>query len=192
MDFSALKLGVVLSGKLSSQRNSFKVWNSSAIVLRVSTFLSRELPHHEPCHTASCRLVFVLEKQILQRSGSGNLTVKFRLYGPIGKECQLKLWVFLLKKQTFVMSYYIELRCSSFFSTVRSDFSNSMMCELLTNAECWFPDYSATEITLVFLTISLLQVQIHPLPCLVLLSPLTRCWNYLSQLLEPSLGLQEA
>lgn len=71
-----------------------------------------------------------------------------------------------------------------------------MMWELLTNAEYWFSDYSTTEITLFFLTLSLLQVQIHPLPCLVLLIPsyslleLIPC-HYLSQLLESSLGLQE-
>lgn len=45
------------------------------------------------------------------------------------------------KKQTFAMSYYIDLRCSSSFSAVRCDFSNSMMWELLTNAECWFFDH---------------------------------------------------
>jgi len=100
------------------------------------------------------------------------------------------------KKQTFAMNYYTELRCSSFSSTVRCEFSNSMMWELLTNAERWFSDYSATEITLLFLTLSLLQDQIHPLPCLVLLIPsyslleLIPC-HYLSQLLESSLGLRE-
>lgn len=62
------------------------------------------------------------------------------------------------KKPAFAMTYYIELRCSIFFSTVRCDFSNSMMWELLTNAEYWFSDYSTTEITLFFLTLSLLQV----------------------------------
>lgn len=48
---------------------------------------------------ASYRVVFALEKQIFQRSGSGNLTVKLRLYGPIHKDCQWKLWVFLLKSK---------------------------------------------------------------------------------------------
>lgn len=99
------------------------------------------------------------------------------------------------QKQTFSMSYYTELRCSSFFCAVRCDFSISMMWELLTNAECWFSDYGATEITLLFLTLSLLQVQIHPVPCLVLLihsySLLKLIpYHYLSQLLQSSLGLR--
>lgn len=90
--------GGVLSRKLSSQRNSLKC-ETSLLQPKSFKLLVTWPPHHEPCHTASCRVVFVLEKQIFQRSGSGNLTVKFRHYGPIGKECQWKLWAFLLKSK---------------------------------------------------------------------------------------------
>lgn len=111
---------------------------------------------------------FVLDKQPFQRSSSGSLIVKLRIYGHI---CHWKLSV-PFKNQTFAMSYYTELRCSSFFSTVKCNFSNSMVWELLTNAECWF---FISEITLLLLTLSLFGFKfIH---CSVwVLSLLIHCW----------------
>lgn len=132
---------------------------------------------------------FVLNKQPFQRTRSGNLSQIENSWSYL----PLETVSVPFKKQTFAMSYYIELRCSSSFSTVKCDFSNSMMWELLTNAECWFFDYrNHSLLTHAFP----LWVQIHPLFCLVLLIPfyslleLIPC-HYLSQLLELSLGPQE-
>lgn len=138
--------------------------------LRVSTFLSRDLPHHEPCHAASCRVISVGKADISQ-IWQWQSCSQIQTLWPCWQRVPMETVSVPCKKQTFAMSYYIELRCSSFFSTVRCDLSNSMMWGLLTKVECWFSDYTVTEMTLLFYTLSLLQDQIHPLPCLLLLIP---------------------
>lgn len=156
---------------------------------KISTFLADELSHCEPCTQQAAEWMCVVQAAISEIE-------QWQSYSQIEN-----LWSYLpmetvsvpFKKQTFVMNYYIELRCSSFLSTVRCDFSNSMMWELLTNAESWFFNYRNHFL----LTHSFcLWVQIHPLLCLVLLIPSYSLLelipsHYLSQLLELSLGLQE-
>lgn len=115
-------------------------------------------------YTASCKVDLCWTSSHF-RPSSGNLIVKLRIYGSY---LQLETVSVPFKKQTFAMSYYIELWCSSFFSTVKCDFSNSVMWKLLTNAERWFFDYrNHSPLTHTFP----LGVQIHPLLCLVLLIP---------------------
>ena len=188
MDCSALKLRGVLSRKLSSQTNSLKcetpLLQPKSFNLLVTWATSPWTLSHNKLRSCICVGKADIS-DIWQRQSYSQIQNLWSYWQRVPMETASVPF----KKQTFAMSYYMELRCSSFFSTVRCDF-------LLTNAECWFSDYSASEITLLFLTLSFLKVQIHPLPCLVLLIPFYSLLefipcHYLSQLLESSLGLQE-
>lgn len=132
-----------------------------------------------PCHTASCRVAFVLEKQLFERSGSCNLTIKFRIYGPVGKECQWKLWVFLLESKYLL--WVITLSWDVPVSSLQLD----VIFQIAWCGNCW-QMHSVGFLTTVLLK-SLSSFSLFPFfgfkfihfPVCFLFSSLTQCWNSL-------------
>lgn len=174
MECSVLKLGGVLSRNLSSQRNIFRCETPlqlQSFNLLVTWPTSPWTLSHSKLQSCICVGKADIS-EIWQRSYS-----QIQSLWSYWQRLPMESVSVPFKKQTFAMSVYIDLRCSSFFSTLRCNFSNSMMWELLTNAECWFSDYSSTEITLLFSLFPFFRFKFIHSPVWFFLSPLTHCWN---------------
>lgn len=106
---------------------------------RISTFLSDELSRWT-LYTASCRVDLCWTRSHFRYlASSGNLIESLSIEN---------LWSYLpletvsvpFKKQTFAMSYYIELRCS--VSSLRLNvISQIAWCGNCWQMQCWFFDY---------------------------------------------------